>query len=121
VDATAPRCASFRHFALPGVRIPMRFTPLGDRRRHAGARTQSDRPTRGSPGVDAVRDGAVPDRGDADGLLSIVELVNDAVAPHAKRPEPRQAAAKAMAGERLAFKQAECGLDGVDERPAKLE
>ena len=61
------------------------------------------------------------DCGDADGLVGIGELVNDAIRADAQGPEAPQPAAKRVPGAGLAREHAEGLLDGIDQRPVEIE
>jgi hypothetical protein len=63
----------------------------------------------------------VADRGYADCLPRISELVDDAVGADAERAESLEAPAKRVSGERLALEQSEGVLDGVDQHPVEFE
>ena len=61
------------------------------------------------------------DRGDANGLLAVGDLVDDSVGADAERSEALESAAERISGEGLPFVDAEGVLDGVDQRPAEFE
>jgi hypothetical protein len=72
-------------------------------------------------GVGAVGDGSVADRGDADGVLSVSELIDDAIRADAERAEAFEPPPEFVSGERVAFEQAEGVFDGVDQWPVEVE
>jgi hypothetical protein len=61
------------------------------------------------------------DSGDANSLVGIGELVNDAIGADAQGPQAAQPAAKGVAGAGLAREHAEGLLDGIDQRPVEVE
>jgi len=63
----------------------------------------------------------VADRGDADGLVVVGELVDDAVGADAQRSQAAQAAAERVPGERFALENTERAFDSVDQWPARLD
>ncbi len=75
----------------------------------------------GLPRVRAIGDGPVSNRDDANNPLGVGELVDDAVGAHAKRAEPPQPPAQHVAGQRIAFEQAERVQYGIDEGPGELK
>ena len=60
-------------------------------------------------------------RDNANGLLRLGELVDDAVAADAKRAKPLQPPTQHVPGDRVAFEQPEAVLDSVDQRPVEFE
>jgi hypothetical protein len=82
-----------------------------------GSEAAVDGPSRGrrrSAGIGAVRDRSMPDRGDADGLVALGELVDDAVGTDAQGAEAPEPAAQRVSGVWLALGQSEGVLDSVD-------
>jgi hypothetical protein len=73
------------------------------------------------PRIAAVRDGAMSNRHNANCLLGLGELVDDAVSADAKRAESPQPPAKYVAGRWVVFEQSERVLYRVNEGPVKLE
>jgi hypothetical protein len=68
-----------------------------------------------------VGDRPVADRDDADCLIGVGELVDDAVRAHAQGAESLETTTQCVSGEWLAFEQPERVLDGVDQEPAEFE
>lgn len=61
------------------------------------------------------------DRGDANRLLGIGQLVEDSVRADPQRVQTAQFASERMAGLWLALQQTQCVLDRVDQRPFEFE
>jgi hypothetical protein len=61
------------------------------------------------------------DSGDANGLLGIGELIDDAIGADAQGPHAVQPAAKRMPSAGLAREGGEGLLDSVDQRPVEIE
>jgi hypothetical protein len=59
--------------------------------------------------------------GDANGLVGIGELVDDAIGADAQGPQAAQPAAKRVPAAGLAREHAERILDGIDQRPVENE
>jgi len=63
----------------------------------------------------------VPDRDDSTGLVRVGQVVEETVGPDPERPEAAQSTAEGVPGGRIALKEAEGFLGGVDERPVELQ
>jgi hypothetical protein len=61
------------------------------------------------------------DSGDANRLVRIGQLVDDAVGTDAQGPQAAQPAAKRVSSAGLARKHAERLIDGIDQRPVEIE
>jgi hypothetical protein len=69
----------------------------------------------------AVGNSSVANSGDADGLLTVGQLVENPIGADAQRIEPAQLAFERMSRAWLALKQAQGILDCVDQRPVEFE
>jgi hypothetical protein len=61
------------------------------------------------------------DGGDANRLVGIGELVDDAIGTDAQGPQTAQPAAKRVPSAGLAREHAERLIDGIDQRPVEIE
>ncbi len=60
-------------------------------------------------------------RGDADGVLIVRQLIDDAVGANAQRAQAAEPATQPVPCLRLALEQSERVLDGVDQGPVEIE
>jgi hypothetical protein len=63
----------------------------------------------------------VEDRGDANGLIVIGQLIDNAVGADSQRTQHSQPTAQLVSCSGVALEQAEGALDGVDQRPVEVE
>ena len=61
------------------------------------------------------------DRGDADGLIVVCELIDDAVRAYTQRAQAVQPAAQRVSDVRVPFEKSKRVLDCIDDRPAEVE
>ena len=71
--------------------------------------------------VATVGDRAVADRGDADELVALGQLVDDSISADAERAESVQATAQLVSDQWFAFEEAECVVDRIDQWPGQLK